>query len=374
VWQWYNCCSARAPAGKSLLRINLDETSVCLFQGGGRGTVLFNKRKQPLAEEPRERASRAKRRACLTHVAFVCDRSDIQAVLPQVLIGNQATFLARDFDALQASCPRNVHLIRQKSAWNNKAVMVRILAFLAVALNPFRSTLQPVLLLDACKVHIHTATLQRSIALGIWPIVVPARLTWLLQPLDTHVFLRFQFYLKTAYQSARVRLESQELSVAEFLACTFSAIRHILQGNAWAAAFDADGFGDGQRQISPFIQRQLQLTDALALPATMPTEEHLQHCFPKGWKVPHRSLLRPLQIFSQPKALPKAPVGLRLGWLPPVLPDGSPVAPGASPKAAVAKPIMCGPGSLPMRGPRTRSETRLAAALAKGRPVPKSAP
>ena len=45
MYQWYNCCAARVPPGKTPLRINVDETSVCLFQGQGKGTVVFNKRK-----------------------------------------------------------------------------------------------------------------------------------------------------------------------------------------------------------------------------------------------------------------------------------------------------------------------------------------
>ena len=57
VWQWYNFCVARVPSGKAPLRINVDETSVCLFQGGGKGTIVFNKRKDPPAMEPHENAS-----------------------------------------------------------------------------------------------------------------------------------------------------------------------------------------------------------------------------------------------------------------------------------------------------------------------------
>ena len=60
VWQWYIFCAARVPSGKAPLRIHVDETSVCLFQGGGKGTIVFNKRKDPPAMEPHESASRAK--------------------------------------------------------------------------------------------------------------------------------------------------------------------------------------------------------------------------------------------------------------------------------------------------------------------------
>ena len=46
VWQWYNYAASRVPAGKEPLRINLDETSLCLFQGDAKGTVLFRKKKK----------------------------------------------------------------------------------------------------------------------------------------------------------------------------------------------------------------------------------------------------------------------------------------------------------------------------------------
>ena len=44
-WQWWNCAAQRVPPGLELLRINLDETAVCLFQGGGKGTVICRKRR-----------------------------------------------------------------------------------------------------------------------------------------------------------------------------------------------------------------------------------------------------------------------------------------------------------------------------------------
>ena len=47
VWQWYNCAAASLPEGRAPLRINLDETSVSLFQGATKGAVFFRKRKDP---------------------------------------------------------------------------------------------------------------------------------------------------------------------------------------------------------------------------------------------------------------------------------------------------------------------------------------
>ena len=87
-WQWFSWLEERAPAGKQLLRLNLDETSVCIYPGREAGSVFISKRKAPV-----ESAPASKRRRCMTHVAVVCDRADLQPLLPQFIIGNEVLFL-----------------------------------------------------------------------------------------------------------------------------------------------------------------------------------------------------------------------------------------------------------------------------------------
>ena len=77
--------------------MNLDETSVCLFQGTSKGNVSIQKPCHLVQQVPFW-----KRRCCMTHVAVVCDRAEVQAVLPQVVIGNHVAFLQRDVPALRA--------------------------------------------------------------------------------------------------------------------------------------------------------------------------------------------------------------------------------------------------------------------------------
>ena len=45
VWQWWNFLLAQVPGGKAALRINMDETSICLYQGASKGTIIARKRK-----------------------------------------------------------------------------------------------------------------------------------------------------------------------------------------------------------------------------------------------------------------------------------------------------------------------------------------
>ena len=54
-----------------------------------------------------------------------------------LIVGNEATFLSKDFAALPATFPLNVHLIKQKNAWNNLVPMVRFITILPSSPSPF---------------------------------------------------------------------------------------------------------------------------------------------------------------------------------------------------------------------------------------------
>ena len=292
AWQWFNYYSREVQPGKQILRINLDETSVCLFQGDRKGTVFVHK-KRLREDEPVQRIPRWKRRCCLTHIAVICDSPELQPLMPQVLVGNEATFLSSGLAALRAACPGNVRLVRQKSAWNNAGLCAWVVQLLALALRPHLHRLQPVLLLDAVRIHFAKAVLCACRAGGIWPLLVPARTTWLLQPLDTHSFLRYKAYLRDAYQRARVESGCADLSIQQFLMCVCDTIRHVLQGQDWANAFDKDGFGCRQSGLSTYAMRQLRLDAPPSAPETRPSDEQLKVCFPKRTNIPVSTLWRP---------------------------------------------------------------------------------
>ena len=375
MWQWWNYAVASVPTGCRILRLNLDETSVKLFQGEGKGTIFFKKRKRSSrpgaaggedgAEAPEavQAVTLQHKRTCLTHVGLVCDRPEVQPLLPQVLIGNESTFHAGEMEELVAACPPNVHLIRQRSAWNNTETQKRVLRLLAAALREHERTAvrpgmkrwQPVLLLDACRLHIHPSVAKSAAALGIWLVVVPARLTWLLQPLDTHVFQRYKEYFRSAYQRARLQTPDGQLSVSQFLGAFCQTIQHLVQGVRWEFAFDSDGYGQvGQGRVSPYILGQLGLAEPPDAPSLEPTLGMLQLCFPRKSTVPLNTLLGPCR-----RQLPMGPIAPTLA-LPAPLPTVGRFARGAllAPKRRALPPA-------PAPGP-SRPLTRLQAALLAG--------
>ena len=183
AWQWYNHLEASVPPGKTALRINWDETAICLHQGGKKGNIFLCKGHNAV-----QQGTKAARRAYVTQVALVCDHPLIQRCLPQVVICNERTLPVKMHAALQARLGGNFVLLRRKTAWVNTDISVEIMRLIAQALQPFSHEWQPVLMLDAYRAHIGARVFNAGVRYKLWLLVVPAGMTWLLQVLDTHVF------------------------------------------------------------------------------------------------------------------------------------------------------------------------------------------
>jgi hypothetical protein len=164
---------------------------------------------------------------------------------------------------------------------------------LAAALAPFMADYQPVLLFDAAKPHLAPAVFAACANGHVWPVVVPAKMTWLLQPLDTHAFLLYKIFLQKAYQAARVESACCDISMAELLPCVYDGIRTVLEGRSWAYAFDADGFSPAQSAASDRVLVKLLRVQPLGLSAERPTLEQLRLCFPLRARVPAAAIWRP---------------------------------------------------------------------------------
>lgn len=261
-----------------MLRLNLDETALCMFQGKRKGNVFITKK----APRPPRRVSQSKLRMYLSHVAFICDDPSIQPKLPHVIIGNVHTIPRAEYLDLRLGCAGNIFLERLTSAWNNSFMMMRVVTYLHRALKPYMSQVQPILLMDTASCHFNSDVLALCRRFHIWVVAVPAKLTWLLQPLDTNGFAAYKARLRKAFQTSRIRSVHGQMDLAGFLRCVEQTIRSVLQGRRWAGAFDSNGFGNLQADVSRRVLAQLGWEAPLAAPSTKPSEEQLQIVFPKN--------------------------------------------------------------------------------------------
>ena len=225
-------------------------------------------------------------------MALVCDHTEVQPRLRHTIIGNEGTFLVKSLASLKGAAPPNVHLLRQKSAWNNGSTMAAIIRRLGEDLRPFADAFQAVLLMDAIRLHTTKEVLDACRAAKVWPLLVPAKLTWLLQPLDTDAFGPYKRHLRKAFQSARAVCAGGDLTMQEFLPCVYGAVRHVLQGTSWAHTFEQNGFGCDQSNVAAHVRRHLHIDTPLCIPAVCPTPSQLECCFPKRTRVPTAALWR----------------------------------------------------------------------------------
>ena len=95
----------------------------------------------------------------------------------------------------------------------------------------------PILSMDAVRVHLHDRVILECANWGIRVVVVPARMTWLLQPLDTHVFAQLKRVVRDAYQARLGSEGARALSTASWVAVVTNTVYCFLRRENWARAF-----------------------------------------------------------------------------------------------------------------------------------------
>ena len=288
TWQWWNYVSCQFSDSREIIRLNMDETSVCLFPGLRKGAIFIDKKRRP----PVCKTPSSKRRCCMTYITFVCDRPDVQPLLPQIVVANEHTFPAKSFQRLKAAAPPYIRLIRQKSAWNNSLLCAKVIRVLREVLNSIVPNCQAVLLMDAHRLHVSKQVLDACGTARICIILVPALMTWLLQPLDAECFHAFKIELQEQYQVARALSGGDELSIDQFLACLYASIDTTVQRRPWTHVFDRLGFGSCQKALGHTVKSELQLHDVIHVPHDRPSLALLQLCFPRNSKIPVASIWR----------------------------------------------------------------------------------
>ena len=167
--------------------------------------------------------------------------------------------------------------------------MVEVVQLLARALGTTLAHRRVTLLLDACYIHMGPGFLRACARRGILVHYVPAKLTWLLQPLDTHAFARFKVFVGHEYRQETMRNGRCEL--AAMVRIVARAVRKILQGVEWSYAFDGNGFGKSQREVRKTVLDALDRPTAVGASSQLPTLRQFELMFPRRTKLPLADLL-----------------------------------------------------------------------------------
>jgi hypothetical protein len=287
LWRWSNFLHSQIKSGKEALHVNLDETGIRMHQVSGQGLLVTAARQQKRkAESLAQYASTKMLRGNFTHVALICDNDEAQKLLPQILIVNKHMVTEQQHHALVSGLPPNVILLRRHTAWMTSELMTRVLAVIKQSLAPFLDTHQIFLTADAYRAHVTTDVWKHCVKNSILYCLVPSKLTWALQPCDTHVFALYKHRLQTICQNVAVDSATGKLSLEAIVKGVCQCIAEILEGRSWASAFTDTGLTGSQAQVSQRVQAKLSFAAIPDAGSELPTLAQLQYVFPRNAVLP----------------------------------------------------------------------------------------
>jgi len=276
--------------------INIDETAMSRLVTGRRGNVAHIAQGSRAVPYVYERADTRLTHAHTTVVAAICNDATLQATLPQIILPRDQALSRVEKEALGGVAPPLTWL-RGSAGWVSTRHMKTVLTMLRRSIHTMRPGCHILLVMDAASQHLAADVVAHAARLHIMILVLPARLTWLLQPLDTHVFAPLKRALVAAQQATRAEHAEGSLAPAEWVRHLDTAIRRVLVDRAWAHALDANGVLGSTAALRTEVQAHA--SGSLPLPLRPPTRKKIDLVLGRHRRGLHEALLRaPLMLVS----------------------------------------------------------------------------
>ena len=265
AWSWYNFLKTTMPA--NTVHINMDETHIPIFPGFQQGVMIRQR-------EPRRigrwmacaTVPKKYRRGGICHCAFVADNRDIQDLLPQLLLIPRRLCTKAEFEKIEEILPPNYFAIHASSCWMQTDVLAWLADVLRRVLTPELGN-QPILLsMDAAPIHIHWEPMVAFRKNGIVPLLIPAGLTPLLQPLDVAVFSPYKAKLRNLLSRRCVAKQSIRYNIADFVSVVVQASEVVLVRRDWRQTFQRCGFAGTD---CPDLQSVVDIKEVLGIPSVI---------------------------------------------------------------------------------------------------------
>ena len=218
--------------------MNIDETALQKGIPPKKGYLLFKvslKKSQVKAM-----VRHADTRSHVTYLACTTNVSDLQEHLPQFILPNHKRVRPGEKAALEGLVAP-MQWIRNGNGWlTSEDLMTCITQIRRVVRNrcPNREL---VLFMDCAPTHYSQRVTAHCSRLNVLVVFFPAKLTWLLQPLDTHIFALLKHSLALEHMRLRQANPSGSMLLGDWVKAADSVIRSIIVQRNWTAIFARNG-------------------------------------------------------------------------------------------------------------------------------------
>ena len=216
----------------------MDETAIRLCPSQRDGHL--SKKARRVKREARSltmNATRAQMRGTMSLICFVSDFKPLQETLPQIILVPRRfapRWLVADIKKM-ATPPCQIWIVDK--SWMTTKLMVQVTHQLHNCFKQWSETHRLMFTADAFRAHIAPAVWRKMAQVGIHYMVIPPKMTWALQPCDTHAFAKLKIRFGVEMQLTRTRSQGDQFGiVAVVSALTKAVISTIIKG-AYRMAF-----------------------------------------------------------------------------------------------------------------------------------------
>ena len=208
-------------------------------------------------------------------LAAVCSDAALQKYLPQVRLprARPETPAGPTVLAAYAAAGAPQAAYHGGSGWNTGAIMVSYLRDLTRRLARVAPGRPLILVMDDSGIHTGDSTLRECIRLRIAVVIIPSRMTWCLQPLDTHVFARLKAAIRGAVFERMAGGLGGRVSPSDRIRLHGEAIRSVLVERDWSEVVRRGGLDGPGHVLRPAV---LELLSGADVTPRFPSAEDLQ--------------------------------------------------------------------------------------------------
>ena len=169
-------------------------------------------------------------------IASVCSSVDVQKVLPQIRVVRGEVGKTPSRAVLAAYADAGAPQIAQHggNGWCTTVLLMWWLRCMMTALRKVKPAASVILVMDACPSHTSDAFLAACSRARVRLVIVPAKMTWCLQPLDTHVFSTLKQRIREREFEDQVQQGGAPLSHLQRVRAHGAAVDDVLVKKDWS--------------------------------------------------------------------------------------------------------------------------------------------
>ena len=270
--RWLRWSSRGTGADRPVLFINMDETSISCLKTSKKAMV------GPSAFDRTRAGHGCKKQRGLPRcalIASIVNDDALQSKLPQVFLprSKPGVYPPRSIRNVIADAQPPVQAYHGGSGFQSADSMRQWLKDLRRVLLRERPDHIWVLVMDCYSVHVSMEALKYAKALRFVIVLIPGRMTWLLQPLDSHIFAGLKQVLRRLVMHLRISSENGTITWSEGLKAATTAVRQQLVSKSWRHVMQASGMDADASALRPALANVLRGVDLNPRP---PTKEEME--------------------------------------------------------------------------------------------------